>query len=185
MSYTYERSCAMARRLLLILAFSLPYSDGVYEARGSGLTTSKIVASSFGDESVNNRARRGCPDPCGRIRCRRVASYPAFQAPHAMLSSKRSSRDRHSRLWARMDHTRSTLRKVCSSSINRRLGARLSMEAGGGWSGRPRTRRPLALIAERVNAAVVEMCVENKGRPLAMAITDLVERAIEAFASGE
>lgn len=55
----------------------------------------------------------------------------------------------------------------------------------GGWSGKPKKRRPLVFLAKAVNEAVLEMCVENQGRPLAMAITDLVERAIEAFASGK
>lgn len=54
-----------------------------------------------------------------------------------------------------------------------------------GWSGRPKTRRPLVFLAEALNAAVLEMCVENQGRPLAMAITDVVERTIETFVAGE
>ena len=58
-------------------------------------------------------------------------------------------------------------------------------EGAGRWSGTPRARRPLAFLAEAVNAAILEMCVENQGRPLAMAMTDLVERAVEAFVSGE
>eukprot|EP00904_Undaria_pinnatifida_P000887 jgi/Undpi1/1079/HiC_scaffold_10.g04542.m1 len=57
-------------------------------------------------------------------------------------------------------------------------------EGAGRWSGTPRARRPLAFLAEAVNAAILEMCVENQGRPLAMAMTDLVERAVEAFVSG-
>ena len=55
----------------------------------------------------------------------------------------------------------------------------------GGWSLRPRKRRPLSFLAKAVNTAVLETCVQNQGRPLAVAITDFVERTIEAFVSGE
>eukprot|EP00752_Nemacystus_decipiens_P014145 g12578.t2 len=52
---------------------------------------------------------------------------------------------------------------------------------GGGP--RPK-KRPLGLLCTGVNDAILEMCVENKGRPLARALTDFVEYAIEALASG-
>lgn len=45
-------------------------------------------------------------------------------------------------------------------------------------------RRSLVYLAEAVNRAVVEMCVQNEGRPLAAAMTDLVECGVEAFVSG-
>lgn len=58
-------------------------------------------------------------------------------------------------------------------------------EGGGTEAGRRRrARRPLLFLSQAVNAAVLEMCVENEGRPLAMAMTDMVERAVEAFVSG-
>lgn len=53
---------------------------------------------------------------------------------------------------------------------------------GGGP--RPK-KRPLGLLGTGVNDAILEMCVENKGRPLARALTDFVEYTIEALASGE
>lgn len=49
----------------------------------------------------------------------------------------------------------------------------------------PGTRKSLVHLAEAVNKAVLEMCVQNQGRPLAAAMTDLVERGVEAFASGK
>lgn len=60
----------------------------------------------------------------------------------------------------------------------------------GEWSrrtgGGPRPKkRPLGLLSTGVNDAILEMCVENKGRPLARALTDFVEYTIEALASGE
>lgn len=69
--------------------------------------------------------------------------------------------------------------------MDRQAGEQEREEGAGRWSGRPRKTRPLAFLAEAVNAAILEMCVENQGRPLAMAMTDLVERAVEAFVSGE
>lgn len=84
---------------------------------------------------------------------------------------------------------------ICSSSRSRasvaKMGAFSSNNPGEGRGrdegglGRPRKRRPLALLSQALNDAILEMCVENKGRPLAMAMTDLVERTIEALASGE
>lgn len=56
---------------------------------------------------------------------------------------------------------------------------------GGKWPGSPRKKRPLQFLAEAVNAAVLEMCVQSQGRPLAIPITDLVERIVEAFVCGE
>lgn len=69
--------------------------------------------------------------------------------------------------------------------MDRQAGDHEGEEGAGRWSGSPRKTRPLAFLAEAVNAAILEMCVENQGRPLAMAMTDLVERAVEAFVSGE
>lgn len=53
---------------------------------------------------------------------------------------------------------------------------------GGGP--RPK-KRSLGLLSTGVNDAILEMCVENKGRPLARALTDFVEYTIEALAAGE
>lgn len=76
--------------------------------------------------------------------------------------------------------------ETCWRGSRERLRTVMHARAGeGGWSGTPRNKRPLVFLAEAVNAAVLEMCVENKGRPLAMGMTDLVEHAIEAFASGK
>lgn len=49
----------------------------------------------------------------------------------------------------------------------------------------PGARRSLVYLAEAVNDAVLEMCAQNQGRPLAAAMTDLVERGVEVFVSGE
>lgn len=65
-------------------------------------------------------------------------------------------------------------------------GSRSEGSVGGGkWPGSPRKKRPLRFLAEAVNAAVLEMCVQSQGRPLAIPITDLVERTVEAFVCGE
>lgn len=60
---------------------------------------------------------------------------------------------------------------------------RKDSDEGEGRRGR-RVRRPLLTLCEGINSALLEMCVMNKGRPLAAAITDFVERTIEAFMSG-
>lgn len=52
--------------------------------------------------------------------------------------------------------------------------------------GGPRPKkRPLVFLCVAVNDAILEMCVVNKGRPLAKSMTDFVEYSIEAMASGE
>lgn len=58
-------------------------------------------------------------------------------------------------------------------------------DVGGKWPGSSRKKRSLRFLAEAVNAAVLEMCVQSQGRPLAIPITDLVERIVEAFVCGE
>lgn len=63
---------------------------------------------------------------------------------------------------------------------------RMNVGGGGGGGGGPRPKkRALGLLSTGVNDAILEMCVENKGRPLARALTDFVEYTIEALASGE
>lgn len=61
--------------------------------------------------------------------------------------------------------------------------AREESDGGARRRGR-RVRRPLLTLCEGINSALLEMCVVNKGRPLAAAITDFVEKTIEAFISG-
>eukprot|EP00903_Cladosiphon_okamuranus_P013903 g12931.t1 len=64
-------------------------------------------------------------------------------------------------------------------------GAEGDKEQGRRAGGGPRPKkRPLGLLSTGVNDAILEMCVENKGRPLARALTDFVEYTIEALASG-
>lgn len=65
--------------------------------------------------------------------------------------------------------------------------------AGGEGDGKGRVprggprpkKRPLVFLCGAVNDAILEMCVVNKGRPLARSMTDFVEYSIEALASGE
>ena len=117
-------------------------------------------------------------------------SCPAFLAPHKATSLSLGSDQRHS-LSARRKPQPGTCRVPSRKYRSRRICVLMDKQVGeqeeeaGRWSGRPRTTRPLAFLAEAVNAAILEMCVENQGRPLAMAMTDLVERAVEAFVSGE
>lgn len=46
-------------------------------------------------------------------------------------------------------------------------------------------KRPLVFLCQAMNDAILEMCVENKGRPLAKSMTDFVEYSMEGLASGE
>lgn len=117
--------------------------------------------------------------------------YPAFLALHKATSFSLGSDPRHT-LNPRRKLQPETCRvrsRRCRSRLIRVLEmdrqAGEQEEAAGRWSGRPRKIRPLTFLAQAVNAAILEMCVENQGRPLAMAMTDLVERAVEAFVSGE
>lgn len=82
-----------------------------------------------------------------------------------------------------------------SERVHSSSSARSRMEAtaaGGEGEGRRRGRggprpkkRPLGFLCGAVNDAILEMCVVNKGRPLARSMTDFVEYSIEALASGE
>lgn len=78
----------------------------------------------------------------------------------------RTQRVVHNRCWSRMDAT-------------------AAGDQGGGRHGPRPKKRPLVYLGEAVNDAILEMCVVNKGRPLARSMTDFVEYSIEALASGE
>lgn len=55
----------------------------------------------------------------------------------------------------------------------------------GGPAGPRPKKRPLVFLCQAMNDAILEMCVENKGRPLAKSMTDFVEFSMEGLASGE
>ena len=85
----------------------------------------------------------------------------------------RGIRTRSSDAWGRKIH--------CCPRIAMSVGEE-GEELGGP---RPKKKRALGLLSTGINDAILELCVENKGRPLARAMTDFVEYAIEALASGE
>ncbi|CAM9419101.1 unnamed protein product [Ectocarpus sp. 6 AP-2014] len=66
-----------------------------------------------------------------------------------------------------------------------RMGARSGDGSYRGGPAGPRPKkRPLAFLCQAMNDAILEMCVENKGRPLAKSMTDFVEFSMEGLASG-
>lgn len=92
------------------------------------------------------------------------------QSTHVFLGARR----RHSNAWENKVH--------CCGQIRMSVGGEGERSHGGGP--RPK-KRALEFLSTGVNNAILEMCVENKGRPLARALTDFVEYTIEALASGK
>lgn len=171
------------RRLLSLLVFASRASPGLSLCKQNsndsiGLTDYR--------SSRSSSILRSATMFDGRRGRRTSTSGPAFLSSSGM-AVKALSHSIHSRCDLQQIQEKTRL----ESGI-RRDDSRIMVEMNaygdggkGGWSGRPKTRRPLVFLAEAVNAAVLEMCVENQGRPLAMAITDVVERTIEAFVAGE
>lgn len=112
--------------------------------------------------------------------CSFAALLPAFLG-HCQLQRLPLSDDR-GRNFIR--YYEKNMRPLCC----RRRGGIVNQAGKDGWEGkrrRKRVRRSLLNLSQAINNALLEMCVENKGRPLAMAMTDFVERTVETFMSGE
>lgn len=110
----------------------------------------------------------------------------AFFAP-AHVGSRRWARFMSARWWPCGPgmHPRSS--KAWGANAHSRPRIRMDVGAGGEELGgpRPKQKRALVRLSTGINDAILEMCVENKGRPLARSMTDFVEYTIEALASGE
>lgn len=91
---------------------------------------------------------------------------------------RRGVRRRSSNTWENKNH-------CWFGQIRMNVGAEGEGTRAAGHGGPRPKKRALGLLSTGVNDAILEMCVENKGRPLARALTDFVEYTIEALASGE
>lgn len=175
-----ESACIVAIILVPLLLFSPPPArasmPGSHSKRSGGKAKVAWVLSIF---VVASRARE--------LLAAAAHSYGTEALVPAHVGSQRCAgflparwwlcgagmRPRSSNAWGENNHSRPRIR----------MGVGAGREELGGP--RPKQKRALALLATGINDAILEMCVENKGRPLARSMTDFVEYTIEVLASGE
>lgn len=160
LGYTMSCGCTQSARKVWMLSFLLIASQV------PGLLS--VPAAMY----TRRSAHVAVPQPAAKCS---FAGGCGWSAHHQGTCSHLGVRRRRSQAWESRVHWCGKVRmNVGDEGESRR--------AGGGP--RPK-KRPLGLLSTGVNDAILEMCVENKGRPLARALTDFVEYTIEALASGE
>lgn len=103
-----------------------------------------------------------------------TARCPALVLVRGKTGMRRSSIFGRSAVRCEKVHARRAIHRTRSKS-----------SGADGYGGPRPDKRPLGALCTAMNDAILEMCVENRGRPLARSMTDFVEYCIEALAAGE